>query len=241
MQNRQTSWWTTQHSKGAILMLVAGALVLGVAQTSRANERPPQSSETGREERFLQHFISNALDQKRLAPEPLASTDTVIPEERENAPAASSRRQPDVGPVLWQEHGATGKMILGLAAILAVLGITLWVVRRYLLKPSLFNKRDNPLRILARVNLTPKAAVALLETPGNLLVIGVTGSTLTALGELPLTALDLTPGKPEAPSTSFAVSLDQAATSTNGEPVVDDPLLHVPERIQRRVSALKQL
>jgi flagellar biogenesis protein FliO len=132
-------------------------------------------------------------------------------------------------------------MILALSAILGLLGAGGYVIRRYLLKPSVFGKRGNILRVVARVSITPKAAVALLEVPGKLLVIGVNGSMLTALGEIPVTALEQAESAEHTASDSFATALDQHTRAANASAPPEDPLVHMPEHIQRKVSRLKQL
>src|SRR4030095_6966079 len=102
-------------------------------------------------------------------------------------------------------------------------------------------KRGEFLRVMGRVNLTPKAAVALLEVPGQLLVIGITGSTLTALGGVAGPALEPPATSATSSSASFAETLDQETLTLPEQTHTVDSLLHVPEAIQRMVSGLKQL
>jgi hypothetical protein len=85
--------------------------------------------------------------------------------------------------------------------------------------------------------------VALLEVPGKTLVIGVTGSTLVTLGEVVM-APDAE-GK-ESPAisangTSFAMALEQSTNEDKDAGSGDETLWQVSERIQRKVSRLKQL
>jgi flagellar biogenesis protein FliO len=132
-------------------------------------------------------------------------------------------------------------MILALGGVLCLLGAGTYVIRHYLLKPNLFAKRGNLLRVLARINLTPKASVALLEVPGKLLVIGVTGSTLTTLGDLDAADININDTEAQTSSTSFAATLEQYDQTPDAQEPHDDPLLQVPKHIQRKVSRLKQL
>jgi flagellar biogenesis protein FliO len=132
-------------------------------------------------------------------------------------------------------------MVLSLAAILGCLLLVAYVIRRYLLSSAPFGKRAKALRVIARTHLTPKAVVALLEVPGKTLVIGVTGSTLVTLGEVVMPTENHEVASAAAPNISFAATLDQSAQELNGTDQGDETLLHVSERIQRKISRLKQL
>jgi flagellar biogenesis protein FliO len=133
------------------------------------------------------------------------------------------------------------QMVLALGGILSCLLAGGYFLRRYFLPHTPPGKRGDLLRVLGRVNLTPKATVALLEVPGKLLVIGITSSTLTALGEVAGTALDVPATSVTSSSASFADTLDQETLPVTGQTHTVDPLLHVPEAIQRMVSGLKRL
>jgi flagellar biogenesis protein FliO len=134
-------------------------------------------------------------------------------------------------------------MVFSLGAILGCLLIAAYLVRRYLFSQTTSGKRAASLRVLARTHLTPKAVVALLEVPGKTLVIGVTGSTLVTLGEV---VMDPDTERQEAPTistngTSFAMALEQSANEGHDAESGDETLWQVSERIQRKVSRLKQL
>jgi flagellar biogenesis protein FliO len=134
-------------------------------------------------------------------------------------------------------------MVFSLGAILGCLLIAAYLVRRYLFSPATAGKRAASLRVLARTHITPKAVVALLEVPGKTLVIGVTGSTLVTLGEV---VTDPDSASKEAPAlstngTSFAIALEQSANEDSAAESADETLWQVSERIQRKVSRLKQL
>ena len=193
------------------------------------------------QEAFLQHLISSTLTQNI----PDRHTPIATP-----GPTGAADKQEQAKPVASQSTTrfpaqdlttATSKMILALAGILVLLGIGGYLIRRYLLKPSLFGQREHVLRVLARVNLTPKAAVALLQVPGKLLVVGATGSTLIALGEVSATALEHPEPHSESSSPSFATTLREHTQTLHEPDPSEDPLMHMPEQIQRKVSQLKQL
>lgn len=225
-----------------LVVVTLGALIGGPASdVGAATPQPASPSKAVAEERFLQQFINRALDQKDSAPK---GSDTATRD------ATASRRDPEPVPPLklsntdrlqLQYKTVPTTMVMALGVTLAILGISVYLARRYLFKPRLFGKRENPLRVVARVNLTPKAAVTLLEAPGKLLVVGVTGTTLTALGEIPLAPVDGKTGRDPDRSISFATTLDQQSESGVEPSAVDASLLRVSERIQRKVSGLKQL
>jgi len=132
-------------------------------------------------------------------------------------------------------------MVLSLTGILLLLVLGGYVIRRYLLDQTFLGKRNAMMRVLARINITPKAGVALLEVPGKVLVIGITGSTLVALGEL-TTATTPPLEQPVAePPPSFATTLDTSIGSLTDEEKPADVLLKVSEVIQQKMSRLKQL
>jgi flagellar biogenesis protein FliO len=137
-------------------------------------------------------------------------------------------------------------MVLSLGLMLALVVGGGYGVRRYLLDRPLLGKRDTAtLRVLSRVSITPKAGVALVEVPGKILVVGLTGSAMTLLGEVPAVALREAPDKaetvPEAPISSFDTALQHQVHNLEPQPMDDDPLLSVSQAIHRKVSSLKQL
>jgi flagellar biogenesis protein FliO len=97
------------------------------------------------------------------------------------------------------------------------------------------------MRVLARVNITPKAGVALLEVPGKVLVIGLTGSTIVALAELATATTPPLAGSPVEPPSSFASALDTSTESLADEATGAEALLKVSEVIQQKMRRLKQL
>jgi flagellar biogenesis protein FliO len=199
------------------------------------------------QERFLQHFISRSLGQPAsAAQETPAVSAPVTPQQSPRSGAAS--RAPEAASTPALELGASLRstvltMVFSLGAILGCLLIAAYLVRRYLFSPATSGKRAASLRVLARTHLTPKAVVALLEVPGKTLVIGVTGSTLVTLGEVvadPDSTSKETPAI-SANGTSFAMALEQSANEDKAAEAADETLWQVSERIQRKVSRLKQL
>jgi flagellar biogenesis protein FliO len=97
------------------------------------------------------------------------------------------------------------------------------------------------MRVLARVNITPKAGVALLEVPGKVLVIGLTGSTMVALGELTTATTPPLERPPVETPSSFASALDTSTGSLADEAKGAEALLKMSEAIQQKMRWLKQL
>jgi flagellar biogenesis protein FliO len=98
-------------------------------------------------------------------------------------------------------------MVLSLGGILGLLVLGGYVIRRFWLDQTFLGKRTPMMRVLARVNITPKAGVALLEVPGKVLVIGLTGSTMVALGELSSATSPALERPPVEMPSSFASAL----------------------------------
>jgi flagellar biogenesis protein FliO len=132
-------------------------------------------------------------------------------------------------------------MVLSLGAILGCLVVVGYFIRRCFLSQTFFGKHPSPLRVLARTYLTPKAVVALLEVPGKTLVIGVTGSTLVTLGEAVMGAAENDGPPIVSHSPSFVTTLEESTHDLHDAEPGDETLRQVSERIQRKVSRLKQL
>lgn len=219
-----------------IVSVVIGVLPPGASMSAEPTKRPAVA-----EERLLQQFISSALNQKPAPAPPAASTQSDTALASPNAPGPA---QPDVpSPQLPASYSkATFKMVLALAATVAILALGGVVCRRYLLQSPWFGQRGALLRVIARVNITPKAAVALVEVPGKVLVIGVTGNSVTGLSELPATTVQPDEAvQPRSTAVSFAETLERQTHNGNGYATTEDSLLGLSERIQRKVRNLKQL
>jgi len=136
---------------------------------------------------------------------------------------------------------ATLKMVLSLGGILGLLVVGGYVIRRFWLDQTFLGKRTPMMRVLARVNITPKAGVALLEVPGKVLVIRLTGSTMVALGELRSATSPTLERPPVEMPSSFASALDTSTGSLVDEEKSADTMLKVSEVIQQKMRRLKQL
>ena len=221
---------------GACLLrlLVAGGATVSYAAEPAAPVPAVQSMpQPPNGERFLQNVISQSLGQGSPAPAvPIAPPS---PGPQSTVPSAQPPQ------ATGDLTAATLKMVLSLGGILGLLVLGGYVIRRFWLDQTFLGKRTPMMRVLARVNITPKAGVALLEVPGKVLVVGLTGSTMVALGELSITTTPpLDQPSVETPS-SFASALDMSTESLADEGKGADTLLKVSEAIQQKMRRLKQL
>ena len=226
------------------ILLRDGAALAGSTAEQRPASRSAEDSRqpTPSQERFLQHFISHSLGQeeaKDASAGALRQQSTAAPSE--HAPTSLADQKMAEKRLSSELTTAATQMVFALGGVLSCLLAGGYLLRRYFLKHVSLGKHGDLLRVLGRVNLTPKAAVALLEVPGKLLVIGITSSTLTALGEVAETALNAPASSTASSSASFADTLEQETLTLPGQTHTADPLLQVPEAIQRMVSGLKRL
>src|SRR5215510_1642909 len=156
-------------------------------------------------ERFLQNVIGQSLGQG--SPAPAAPIAPPSPGPQSTVPS------PQPAQATGDLTAATLKMVLSLGSILGLLVLGGYVIRRFWLDQTFLGKRTPMMRVLARVNITPKAGVALLEVPGKVLVIGLTGSTMVALGELTTAASQPFEHPPVETPSSFASALDTSTGS----------------------------
>lgn len=230
--------------------LVVGACLLslvvaGGAAVSRAAEPASVPSNAGQsmpqqqnQERFLQNFISQSLGQGAA---PTATPPAPPAPGPQPAVVSPQPSQPQSSQAPGDLTAAAMKMALALGGILGLLVLGGYVIRRYVLNQTFLGKRTPMMRVLARVNITPKAGVALLEVPGKVLVIGITGSTLVALGELTTGTTPALERPTEELPVSFATTLDNSTGSGAETEKPADVLLKVSEMIQQKMSRLKQL
>ena len=219
---------------GACLLrlLVGGAATVSHAAEPAAPTPAVQSMpQPPNGERFLQNVISQSLGQGS----PAAPTAPPSP----GPQSAVSSAQPPQAP--GDLTTATLKMVLSLGGILGLLVLGGYVIRRFWLDQTFLGKRTPMMRVLARVNITPKAGVALLEVPGKVLVIGLTGSTMVALGELSTAPPPLLGEPPVETPPSFASVLDTSTGGRADEGKGADALRKVSEAIQQKMRQLKQL
>jgi flagellar biogenesis protein FliO len=184
-------------------------------------------------ERFLQNVISQSIGQGSPAP----AAPTAPPSPGPQAAVPSPQPVQATGDLT----AATLKMVLSLGGILGVLVLGGYVIRRFWLDQTFLGKRTPMMRVLARVNITPKAGVALLEVPGKVLIIGLTGSTMVALGELSTATVPPLERPPVEMPPSFASALDTSTGSLTDETKGADALLKMSEAIQQKMRWLKQL
>ena len=221
---------------GACLLslVVIGALsVSHAAEPAAPTPAVPSMPQPPNGERFLQNIISQSLGQG--SPAPVAPPASPLPAPQ---PAVPSPQPPQATADLT---AATLKMVLSLGGMLGLLVLGGYVIRRCWLDQTFLGKRTPMMRVLARVNITPKAGVALLEVPGKVLVIGLTGSTMVALGELTTTIISPLEHPPVETPSSFASALETSTGSCVDEEKGADALLKVSEAIQQKMRRLKQL
>jgi flagellar biogenesis protein FliO len=215
------------------LLIVSEVTVSQAAESAAPTPAAQSMPQPPNGERFLQNVISQSLGQGSAAPV---------------APPAPPSPGPQSAVPSTQPPQATGdltaaalKMVLSLGGILGLLVLGGYVIRRFWLDQTFLGKRTPMMRVLARVNITPKAGVALLEVPGKVLVIGLTGSTMVALGELSSATSPALERPPVEMPSSFASALDTSTGSLADEGKGADTMLKVSEAIQQKIRRLKQL
>jgi flagellar biogenesis protein FliO len=265
---------TTVGIRGLLVLLcVLGSL--GVCLTPSQAAEPqngPLTTESAPpsnlpQERFLQQFISRSLAEASAENTGTAGLPTRQAASLKGAPGVPTESLP-VAPLPANQLATTATTILfALVAILGCLVGGAYLVRRFWLTQHPFGKRPNPLRLLARAHITPKAAVALLEVPGKLLVVGVTGNTLVSLGEVPVESTADPQVTPETTSLTFATTLAESVRELAAPAQVSAPpaaftvpfaqkleaesepepeheenaFLQLSAQIQRKLSKLKKL
>lgn len=219
-----------------------------------AAENPVSSSTFGGHlnprEQFLKHFITPSPSEETL--------DSVSPVDSQPATGVvSPSTEPSVAPRDFTSSLTT--MLLSLALLSSFLLIGAYLVRHYFFRSTFQGRRGQQIRVLNRVNITPKATIALVEVPGKVLVVGITGQSLTTLSEIPRlegreeqhhttepeehaeNLKEAGKGSP-AEHSSFAVTLAQEIEGYDmGRKSQDEAILRVAEAIQKKVSGLKKL
>jgi flagellar biogenesis protein FliO len=214
------------------LLVVGGGTVSHAAEPVAPAPAVQNMPQPPNGERFLQNVISQSLGQGN--PAPAAPTAPPSPGPQSAVPSPPVQATGDL-------TAATLKMVLSLGGILGLLVLGGYVIRRFWLDQTFLGKRTPMMRVLARVNITPKAGVALLEVSGKVLVIGLTGSTMVALGELTTASVPPLERAPVETPSSFASTLDTSTGSLADEEKGADTLLKVSEAIQQKMRRLKQL
>jgi flagellar biogenesis protein FliO len=265
--------YTTIIGMWGLLVLLCTLGSLGIwlvhGQAAEPQNAPPTTESTAPsgipQERFLQNFISRSLVE--AAPDNKGTT--MLPARETTSPkemlAVSKESLPAMPSLSSQLATTATTMLLALGAILGCLLGGAYLIRRFFLTQIPFGKRPNPLRVLARASITPKAAVALLEVPGKLLIVGVTGNTLVSLGEVPVESTVHPQPAPETKPLTFATTLEQSVQELEPpsqippQPIAltvplaqehaakpapeheENAFLQLSAQIQRKLSKLKQL
>jgi flagellar protein FliO/FliZ len=129
--------------------------------------------------------------------------------------AAAAAAQEKAAPAM--EGGgftlALVKMVGGLAAVLALMAILYWLLRRFA-PGQIGGGRAGKLKLLGRLGLGPKKGVALVEVAGSVLVLGVGEDGVRLLDKVtdPARVAELT----EA-GQGFAGALGRASRRKEGE------------------------
>jgi flagellar biosynthetic protein FliO len=95
------------------------------------------------------------------------------------APAAAAAPRPERAEPL-DFPAAAVDVTLKLVAVLALAYVTLALLKRYSLGPSL-GKRSSTMQVIESTTLAPNRAVYLLNVEGRRLLLGVTASQITTL------------------------------------------------------------
>ncbi len=137
-----------------------------------------------------------------VGPAPAAGQD--LPPEADTGYLPYDEPHPLQGASVW---GALARSVFALGVVLALMGGTVVVLRRFL--PGVVGGPGaGPVRLVGRVTLAPKQAVYFLQVPGRILVVGSGGGQLSALGEIAdpdevAEILQAAPGLTAAPAAAF--------------------------------------
>jgi flagellar biogenesis protein FliO len=75
------------------------------------------------------------------------------------------------------------QLIIGLAIVIILLILTLWILR-YIIRVRFSGVDEDTIRVLAMRYIEPKKAIALVRVTDRVLIIGIAEQALTLLGEL---------------------------------------------------------
>ena len=229
----QGTWGKLQRGF-ALLSMIWGCHVIGLGmmatETALAATAPSHTAPVSSEAQFLQHFISQSLTREVVpAPAPPAST---------AAPAQPSHREPAATATSKQLYATTLRMLFVLGLLVGLLVVGAYLLRRYQRRNPAFTKRYQ-LQVLARVPLAPKVFLAAVRMPGKVLLVGVTSTSLTLLGELP-TEEELTTAA-VADQEAFAETLKQQLHRAASQERLENGFSASAEAMRQKLSGLKQL
>jgi flagellar biogenesis protein FliO len=256
LQGNMFGWLTSnERLSPSALGLVLTALILVLNGSGHAANVPDSPSDNNSvshkeendrtEELFLQHFISRSLKPEIKSPKEergnlqlSRGADVSTPAKSLSLPALKS--QPSTVTT------AAVKMILSLGGILLVLVAIAYFIRRSNLVSGGSGKAGAILRVTARAPITAKSMVAVVEVSGKSILLGVTGTSLTMLAEIPMHDKDTLHGKDtleevDKSSGTFEASLEQYAKKAGLPKESEVNFLTVQEAIQKKVSNLKRL
>ena len=176
-------------------MLLRGSLVLCLCLgwlSVGALAEPVPADTAGRETATQQVSAEPAAapaNEQRTAETPPSSTQSLL------APTDQLHLKTD--PVRGDGSSmgaATGQMIIGLAAVLAVIFALAWLAKRFNLNVA--GTVPN-MRVVGSLNVGPKEKLLLVDVEGQRMLLGVTGASISLLRELG-------EGDTQAPKTEFA-------------------------------------
>ena len=100
------------------------------------------------------------------------------------------------------------RVLLSLAVVLGLL----WVLQRRFSRGAAGSTGDVPLTVLSRRNISPKAAVVVVEAEGKRFLLGVTEQSVNVLHTADAPAPAEAPAEVPAGAAAFAQSLEEAGT-----------------------------
>lgn len=195
---------------------------------------PPASSRLG------SPTSESDLDRFREA-DSIATDGEVVPAETPGLRRAGERS--------WRRSGSSGQgsrspSVLGtlgwLALVIGIAVATLYAVRRFL-PNSIVPQNRQLVRVVGRTALGPKSQLVVAQVGGQLLILGVTGESITRLGEIedPEEATRFSPPE-ESFAGRFAAVEDVYPESDSVEPQAPVPEARL-EPYRREVARLKSM
>jgi len=93
------------------------------------------------------------------------------------APVEATVQSPD----MWS---ASLKMFYALAMVLGIVFLLYFIVKKFFWKNGVFGNESKPIKILSTGFLAPKKSIALVEIPGEVLVLGIAHENISLLGNI---------------------------------------------------------
>jgi len=79
---------------------------------------------------------------------------------------------------------ASLKMFYALATVLGIVFLLYFIVKKFFWKDGVFGNESKPIKILSTGFLAPKKSIALVEIPGEVLVLGIAHENISLLGNI---------------------------------------------------------